>query len=122
MLERLGEIVNGDEALVRRGRYFSDTFMLEVGETQYLIEVRQGRIENVETGPFVMRSWTFAIRAAEEVWREFWRELPRPGYHDIFALLRHGRIALDGELQPLMANLLYVKEVIAAPRKMAAAA
>ena len=31
MLERLGEIVNRDEALVRRGRYFSDSFMLEVG-------------------------------------------------------------------------------------------
>ena len=122
MLERLGEIVNGDEALVRRGRYFSDTFMLEVGKTQYLIEIRRGRIESVETGPFVMRSWTFAIRATEEVWRKFWEKLPPPGYHDIFALLRKGRIALDGELQPLMANLLYVKEVIAAPRKLEAAA
>ncbi len=122
MLERLGEIVNGDEALVRRGRYFSETFMLEVGETQYLIEVRHGRIESVETGPFVMRSWTFAIRATEDVWRQFWQEPPLPGYHDIFALLRHGRIALDGELRPLMANLLYVKEVIAAPRKLEVAA
>ena len=122
MLERLGEIVNGDEALVRRGKYFSDTFMLEVGETQYLIEIRRGRIESVATGPFVMRSWTFAIRATEEVWQRFWEKLPPPGYHDIFALLRKGRIALDGELQPLMANLLYVKEVIAAPRKLEAAA
>ena len=122
MLERLGEIVNGDEALVRRGRYFSETFMLEVGETQYLIEVRHGRIESVETGPFVMRSWTFAIRATEDVWQRFWEKLPQPGYHDIFALLRKGRIVLDGELQPLMANLLYVKEVIAAPRKLEVAA
>lgn len=122
MLEGLAEIVNGDEALVRRGRYFTDTFMLEVGETEVLIEIRQGRVERVETGPFVMRSWTFAIRASEEVWRRFWEELPEPGYHDIFALLRKGRVALDGELQPMMANLLYVKAVIAAPRKMAATA
>ncbi len=122
MLEGLAEIVNGDEALVRRGRYFTDTFMLEVGETEVLIEIRQGRVERVETGPFVMRSWTFAIRASEEVWRRFWEELPEPGYHDIFALLRKGRVALDGELQPMMANLLYVKAVIAAPRKMAASA
>jgi hypothetical protein len=121
MLERLGEIVNRDEALVRRGRYFSDTFMLEVGATQYLIEVREGRIASVETGPFVMRSWTFAIRATEEVWRQFWRTLPPPGYHDIFALLREGRVVLDGELRPLMANLLYVKAVIAAPRGLEAA-
>ena len=107
---------------MRRGRYFTDTFMLEVGETEVLIEIRQGRVERVETGPFVMRSWTFAIRASEEVWRRFWEELPEPGYHDIFALLRKGRVALDGELQPMMANLLYVKAVIAAPRKMAASA
>jgi len=120
MLERLAEIVNGNEDLVRRGRYFSDTFMLEVGETQYLIEVLQGRIESVELGPFVMRSWTFALRATEDVWQRFWQQLPKPGYHDIFALLRHNRIVLDGDLQPMMANLLYVKEVIAAPRKLKA--
>ena len=120
MLERLAEIVNGNEDLVRRGRYFSDTFMLEVGETQYLIEVLQGRIESVELGPFVMRSWTFALRATEDVWQRFWETLPKPGYHDIFALLRHNRIVLDGDLQPMMANLLYVKEVIAAPRKLKA--
>ena len=118
MLEGLGEIVNGDAALVRRGKYFSDTFMLEVGTAQYLIEVRNGQIERVETGPFVMRSWTFALRATEEVWRTFWEKLPPPGYHDIFALLRKGRIAFDGDLQPMMANLLYVKDVIAAPRKL----
>ena len=120
MLERLAEIVNGNEDLVRRGRYFSDTFMLEVGETQYLIEVLQGRIESVELGPFVMRSWTFALRATEDGWQRFWEQLPKPGYHDIFALLRHNRIVLDGDLQPMMANLLYVKEVIAAPRKLKA--
>ena len=118
MLERLGEIVNRDEALVRRGRYFSDTFMLEVGKAQFLIKVCQGRIESVELGPFVMRSWTFALRATEDVWQRFWEKLPQPGYHDIFALLRQDRIVLEGELQPMMANLLYVKEVIAAPRKL----
>lgn len=122
MLERLAEIVNGDEALVRRGRYFSDTFMLEVGATQVLIEVREGRIVGVATGPFVMRSWRFAIRASEEVWRRFWETVPAPGYNDIFALLRTGRIAFDGDLQPMMANLLYVKEVVAAPRKWGDAA
>ena len=54
----------------------------------------------------------------EQKWQRFWEKLPQPGYHDIFALLRHNRIVLDGDLQPMMANLLYVKEVIAAPREM----
>ena len=119
MIERLPELVNGDAVLVRRGRYFTDTFMLEVGDTQYLVHVREGRIDSVETGPFVMRAWTFALRASADVWERFWRKLPEPGYHDIFALLRKDRIVFDGDLQPMMANLLYVKTVIAAPRALA---
>jgi hypothetical protein len=33
MIETLRERVNGDEALVRRGRYLTTTFLLEVGPT-----------------------------------------------------------------------------------------
>lgn len=120
MIERLPDLVNGDAVLVRRGRYFSDTFMLEVGDVQYLVHVREGRIAGVERGPFVMRAWTFALRAPAEVWERFWQPLPDPGFNDIFALLRKGRIRFDGNLQPMMANLFYVKGVIAAPRALAA--
>lgn len=116
MIEELPRLVNGDEALVRRGRYFTDVFMIEVGDVQYLIHVREGIIDNVERGPFVMRPWRFALRASADIWDRFWEKIPDPGYHDIFALLRKGEITFDGDLQPMMANLLYVKAVIAAPR------
>ena len=65
MIERLPEVVNGDPAIVRWGREMNETFMLEVGETQYLVTVRAGRIEKVEKGPFAMRAWRFAIRAKQ---------------------------------------------------------
>jgi hypothetical protein len=120
MIERLPELVNGDAALVRRGRWFTDVFMVEIGDAQYLVHVREGRIETVERGPFVMRSWQFALRASAEIWQLFWQQPPKPGYHDIFALLRKGEIVFDGDLQPMMANLLYIKAVIAAPRMLAA--
>jgi hypothetical protein len=119
MIERLPELVNGDEALVRRGRYFTDVFMIEVGDVQYLVHVREGIIDAVEKGPFVMRPWRFALRASTDIWDRFWQKIPDPGYHDIFALLRKGEIVFDGDLQPMMANLLYVKAVIAAPRLLA---
>ncbi len=119
MIECLPELVNDDEALVRRGRYFTDVFMIEVGEVQYLVHVREGRIDKIERGPFVMRPWRFALRASAEIWDRFWQKIPDPGYHDIFALLRKGEIVFDGDLQPMMANLLYVKAVIAAPRQLA---
>jgi len=118
VIHRLPELVNGDAVLVRRGRWLSTTFLIEVGETQYLVRVDEGRIAAVETGPFVMRPWRFAIRAAADVWERFWRPLPEPGYHDIFGLLRKGLITFEGDLQPMMANLLYIKGVLAAPRAL----
>ena len=63
MFERLAEVVNADPAVVRWGREMHETFMLEVGEAQYLVTVRAGRIDKVERGPLVMRSWIFMTAA-----------------------------------------------------------
>ena len=119
MIERLDELVNADEALMRRGRFLTTDFLVEVGETAYHICIERGRIASVTRGPVLMRPWRFAVRASEDAWREFWQPLPRPGYHDLFALTRFGRARIEGDLQPLMANLRYVKEVLEAPRRLA---
>ena len=115
MIEKLPEIVNRDSAIVRWGRGMNETFMVEVGEQQYLFTVKEGLL-SVEKGPFVMRSWTFAIRASREAWEKFWQKTPAPGWHDLFALLRRGDVKFEGDQRVLMAYLLYVKLVLAAPR------
>ena len=79
MLERVAELVNGDPAIVRWGRHMNESFMVEVGDVQYLVTVREGRVESVAKGPFVMRSWRFAIRARRECWEKFWARVPAPG-------------------------------------------
>jgi hypothetical protein len=119
LLDRVAELVNGDPAIVRWGRHLNDTFMVEVGDQQYLVAVHAGRIESVAKGPFVMRSWRFAIRARRECWEKFWAKVPAPGWHDLFALLRRGDIVFEGDQRVLMAHLLYVKLVLAAPRRLA---
>jgi len=116
MIENLARLVNDDAAIVRWGRGMNETFMLGVGETQFLLTVRDGKIEKVENGPFTQRSWRFAIRAREDCWRKFWEKTPQPGWHDLFALLRRGDVAFEGDQRVLMAYLLYVKLVLAAPR------
>ena len=117
MIERLAQLVNDDDAIVRWGRHMNETFMLEAGETQYLVTVRAGRIDKVEQGPFVMRSWRFAIRARQECWDKHWMRPPPPGWHDLFALLRRGEVRFEGDQRVMMAYLLYLKLVLAAPRK-----
>ena len=64
----------------------------------------------------LMRSWCFATRASAEAWSRFWEPVPRPGYHDLLAMTRFGTARFEGDLQPLMANLRYVKEGLEAPR------
>ena len=117
MIDALPRLVNDDPAIVRWGRRMNETFMVEVGDTQYLIEVQDGLIRAVVKGPFTQRSWRFAIRAKREDWEKFWQKTPAPGWHDLFGLLRRGEVAFEGDQRVLMAYLQYVKLVLAAPRK-----
>ena len=116
MLEGLAQLVNDDPAIVRWGRHMNETFMVEVGEQQYLLTSSNGLL-SVERGPFTMRAWCFAIRASRESWDKFWQKTPAPGWHDLFALLRRGDVKFEGDQRVLMAYLMYVKLVLAAPRK-----
>lgn len=119
VVARLPELVNGDAALVRRGHYVNATLLIEIGPDPYYVTVTSGRIASLERGPFLMRSWSFAIRGREEAWRQFWLPFPPPHFHDIFALAKCGEFRIDGDFRPLITNLLYFKALLAAPRRLA---
>jgi len=116
IVARLLDLVNADAGLVRRGQWLTTTFLLAVGDAEYLIHVAEGRLAAVERGPFLLRSWSFAVRAPADAWARFWQPLPEPGYHDLFAMKKLGVAHVEGDLWPLMAHLRYVKDVLAAPR------
>jgi hypothetical protein len=116
VLARLPALVDADAGLVRRGHRLTTTFLLAVDESEYLVHVASGRVTAVERGPFLMRSWTFAVRASADAWARFWQPCPEPGYHDLFAMKKLGVARVEGDLWPLMAHLRYVKDVLAAPR------
>ena len=122
MIEALGQLVNGDAALVRRGRYLTTTFLLEVGPTAWLISIFEGRVVSVARGPFVMPSSSFVLRAPEEEWRKFWSKRPPPGSNDLMALIRRRVLKAEGNLQIFMANLRYFKEALAKLRATEAGA
>lgn len=113
MIETLKARVNEDEALVRRGRFLTTTFLLEVGESAWLISIFEGRVMSVASGPFVMPSSAFALRAPEEEWAKFWLSRPPPGSNDLLALIKRRVLKAEGNLQVFMANLRYFKEALA---------
>jgi hypothetical protein len=122
MIEMLQARVNGDEALVRRGRFLSTTFLLEIGPTVWLIAIFEGRIVSVTSGPFVMPSSSFALRTSAEEWERFSSRRPPPGSNDLMALIKRRVLRAEGNLQIFMANLRYFKEALAKLRPQGTAA
>ena len=119
MIERLPQLVNGDPVLLRRGRYLDLDILIEIGAVPYYVSIAGGRIARLDRGPFLMRSWALAFRGPDDAWRQFWLPLPPPHFHDIFALAKSGQFCIEGDVHPLMANLLYFKDMLAAPRRLA---
>ena len=113
MLEQLRERVNADAGLVRRGRYLTTTFLLQFGETSWLVSIHEGRVTQVARGPFVMPSSAFALRASEAEWEKFFLAKPPPGSNDLMALVRRKVLKAEGNLQVFMAHLRYFKEALA---------
>ena len=116
MLESLSDRVNGNAALVHRGRWVNLTFLLGIGELDYLVTIREGRVAGITPRRLATDTGRFTIRAAAATWEEHWRPMPRRDYHDIWSMLPKGLARIDGDLVPLMQNLQYFKDVIAAPR------
>lgn len=121
MIETLQQRVNADPGLVRRGRYLTTIFLLEVGTTPWLVSIFEGRIVSVTRGPFVMPSSSFALRAPEDEWKKFWSRRPPPGSNDLLALIKRRVLKAEGDLQIFMANLRYFKEALGKLREGAAA-
>ncbi len=117
MLEQLMERVNADTWLTHRGRFVDTRFLIEAGSAQHLVVIHAGRIESVTPGPFVMPRWTFTLRAPEAAWSELRRAVPRPGFHDIMALVKSRTMRIEGDQHVLMANLLYFKDLLAKLRE-----
>jgi hypothetical protein len=122
MIETLKARVNDDPALIRRGRFLTTTFLLEVGATSWLIAIYEGRILSVTRGPFVMPSSSFALRAPEAEWEKFWSKRPPPGSNDLMALIKRRVLRAEGDLKIFMAHLRYFKEALAKLRPAGVAA
>ena len=117
MIDKIASLVNADAKLVRRGRFVDTTFMIAIDDADTLIRIQEGRVTKVTPGPFITPYYSFALRASREVWEKFWQPLPPLGFTDVFALVKQKLMWVEGDIHPFMANLLYFKDVIAAPRK-----
>lgn len=117
MIDNIPALVNADARLVHRGRFVNTTFLIAIDDDDALVRIEAGRVAEVKHGPFITPNYSFCLRAPRAVWDKFWQPLPPRGFTDIFALVKQKLMKVEGDLHPFMANLLYFKDVIAAPRQ-----
>jgi hypothetical protein len=119
--ERLGELVNGDSDLVRRGARCHAELEAGIGDAMFYVRVAEGRVVQLERQAKLPRPWQFTIRAPAEAWRKFWMPVPEPGWHDLSALTKRGVAGIEGDITPFMTHLQFFKDMFAAPRQLSQA-
>jgi hypothetical protein len=112
MAERLAEMAH----LRRLGQLFDATVLIEVDGNELYLTFEHGCVVRITQGPSKKIAWHFALRASADAVQGFWRPIPRPGYHDIFGLVKLGVGRIDGDILLLVKNLRFFKEFMALGR------
>lgn len=120
-LTALPQMLSRDAFLQWRGRRLACNLLVEADDLSVYLDFRAGRIEQVAEGRQLLRSWDVALRSDADTWLRHWEPVPAPGFHDLFAMSKAGVLRIEGRLEPLMANLQFLKDVLALPRPGAAA-
>ena len=115
---RLPDLLPADGDLIRRGRRLDVDCRIDVGSEPFFLAIREGALASLERGAKLMRSSSFSLRATDEAWTNYWKPIPAPGWHDLFALTKRGAASIDGDLRPLLQNLQYFKDLLALPRNV----
>lgn len=107
-IERWARRVNEDRRLPVIGRFFNGRFVLGVDETDYLIEVRGGKVQRIAEGltPNDM-GFDFGLRAPSSAWAKFSQAVPPPMFNDIWAMAHplHKQLTIEGNTLPFWQNL-----------------
>jgi len=115
-LNQIQSTLDGTLHLLRLGRLFSETVLIEVDGEEYYLTFEHGILKNIAEGPSRKTPWRFAFRTDREALEKFWQPVPEPGFHDVFGLVKIGRGRIDGDILCLVKNLRFFKEVLALPR------
>ena len=115
-LEALQAALSRHPHLLRIGRMFSATVLVEAGTAQCVLVFEKGRLAHILDRAQHKDGWHFALRTDREALDTFWHACPPPGFHDVFALVKTGRARIEGDMLLLLKNLRFFKEFLALGR------
>jgi hypothetical protein len=120
-VERWARRVNEDRVLPVIGRFFNARFVIGIDDTDFLCEVRRGRIETISEGlmPSDM-GYEFALRAPSTAWSKFAQKTPPPMFNDIWAMAHplHKQLVIEGNTLPFWQNMRALTWMLALMREV----
>lgn len=96
---------DSDPTIAAMAKYYTCTYMWDMGERKVIVEMHDGKVKNINTDPQPLDPYDFALRASAQTWREFGQPVPRPHFHGIWAASFRQDLKLEGNLLVLMQNL-----------------
>jgi hypothetical protein len=107
-------ILSAHPGLWHRARFVRLDFELASSGDRVRVRVdgQDVRVEPVAQGDDGERD--FVLSAPASSWEEFKRDMPRPGFNDIIALVESGNATFSGEGLPFFRNLFLVKGIVSA--------
>jgi hypothetical protein len=94
--------------------------LVQFADVPVIVRIRDGRVTELIERAVALQSWDFAVKGTAEGWSQFWLAMPPAGWHDLLALNKRGAFTIEGHLQPLMAHLQFIKDLLASPREAVA--
>lgn len=116
-LEMMRDALGRKPHLVRLGRLFSQTVLLQIDSAEFYLHFDKGELVRIDQGPSRKTPWRFAIKTDAKALEAFWEQYPKPGFHDLFGLVKINRASIEGDILSLVKNLRFFKEFMALGRE-----
>ena len=120
-IERWARQVNDDRILPVIGRFFTSRFVLGVDDVEYLIEVRNGKIQRIAEGLTANDlGYDFGLKAPSSAWAKFSQQIPPPMFNDIWAMAHplHKQLVIEGNTLPFWQNLRALTRMLSLMRQV----
>ena len=102
---RFSEASDRDQTIGAMARYFTCTYLWDMGPVKVIVEMIDGKVYRINTEPQPLDAYDFALRASAATWREFAKLIPAPMYHGIWAASFRRDLKIEGNTLVLMQNL-----------------
>ena len=99
------DLTNSDETIGAMAKYYTCSFMFDMEKAKVIIEMHDGKVKNINTNPYPLDHYDFALRASANTWKEFGQPMPKPMYHGIWSASFLRDLKIEGNHLVLMKNL-----------------